>query len=106
MRKYKAGDLVTVRLDEARATAINNGLWIHHTEITHHEPAPFNWDGVKPGMGFDFRHKTYWYVGPDLSGGPYVLLTDDVKHHSGDKNRMVEKSALTRAPEHDIEVSP
>jgi len=107
MSKYNEGDLVTVKLDQNDAKNLNVGCRFgafHEKQIVKHEPAPFNWDEVKPGMAFISGSTVYWYVGPDLSGRAFALLTSDKRYHSSNNNLMIKKSVLTRAPEHDITV--
>lgn len=108
---YKAGDLVTIKLDSMDAEGLNSETDIYNIykirafkdKIVKHEPAPFGWADVRPGMAFKHdRDGLCWYSGPsytcpkqlavvgfDLSGGRY-------------ESRLIEE--LTRAPEHDIEV--
>ena len=111
MGKYKAGDMVTIKLDEMDVENINNAgdelFRVYTKQIIKHEPAPFDWADVKPGMAFEFPHSSndnvYYYIGLDIFG-----LNRHV-FHVGEQSWNYESFGtsidhLVRVPEHDIEV--
>lgn len=116
MRKYKEGDLVTVKLNWV-ADALNDEYYktrkeikqIYGMEVVKHEPAPapaFDWATVKPGMAFKFTGRkddgeTVFYVFTDKDG--HLLFTLN-EYGYPQKLRLFGDTAFTRAPEHDIEV--
>ena len=104
--KYRAGDLVTIRLSAGDENYLNAGaaIEIRREEIISHTPAPepaFDWKDVKPGMAFKhkIRGTVLHYVGPDMDGVHLVMQEGKTAKYDG-----WPKSVITRAPEHDIEV--
>jgi len=113
MSKYNAGDLVTIKLDGADAINLNalgtdNGygrVFWRMSQIVKHEPAPFNWDDVKPGMAFTRgkSNRILLYVGPSSNRLPVFEFKQDCGQYLG--LERFDQSELVRAPEHDIEVA-
>ena len=115
--KYSAGDLVTIRLDKQDASNLNTGddgmCYWQKSQIVSHTPAPFDWADVKPGMAFKYAagDDVWIYCGPWIrreSSGEYTT-----KERRGFFQQIgslanatdISFDALTRAPEHDIEVA-
>lgn len=73
-------------------------------DIIRIDPPAFNWDDVRPGMAFlcEDAHQSelVYYVGPSLFSSEKVVTAVS----PGTYIRYTLKCALTRAPEHDIEV--
>lgn len=115
--KYRAGDLVTVRIDKQRAEVFNAEsdtiLFICGMEVVKHEPAPFDWKDVKPGMAFKhMAGEDIWiYSGPWIRHEARGIYTTAERRgffqELGSLCNATDISffALTRAPEHDIEVA-
>jgi hypothetical protein len=101
--KYKAGDLVTFKIDEDDASNFNDGndAWIYISQIVKHEPAPFDWADVKPGMAFEYDGGIEYFIGwhPKIDT---PVITDGCG--SNTLGMSYKNLRLTRAPEHDIEV--
>lgn len=102
-QKFKAGDLVTFKLGTTDiAYDFNRGYAVCFTkrEIVRHEPAPFDWAGVKPGMGFTDGESTFLFIG---FGYTYPLVFE--RQLNGYRDIVgycfETVSRLTRAPEHD-----
>lgn len=108
--KYRAGDLVTIRLSAGDENYLNAGvaIEIRREEIISHTPAPepaFDWKDVKPGMAFKERKsgRTCWYVGPSYAVPEEMAIVGYSRDGSGYRSEWLKY--LTRAPEHDIEVA-
>lgn len=105
--KYRAGDLVTIRLSAGDENYLNAGaaIEIRREEIISHTPAPepaFDWKDVRPGMAFKHKKRgtVFHYVGPDMDGVNLVMQEGKTAKYDG-----WPKSVITRSPEHDIEVA-
>lgn len=65
-------------------------------------PAAFDWDDVEQGMAFmNDCGDVYYYVADDFCNRGYVVISDDERCFNF---HCVAKIALTRAPEHDMEL--
>jgi hypothetical protein len=108
--KYKAGDRVTIVLDETDVEEFNSNtesdpdlvMAFYYKQIIAHEPAPFSWDDVKPGMAFnDVSEGLCWYICKSV-------LHDDAYMFEQDEVCLTvagcDLEDLTRSPENDIEV--
>ncbi|MBN8901374.1 MAG: hypothetical protein J0H19_25410 [Rhodospirillales bacterium] len=76
----------------------------HPWDIIALEPAPFDWNTVRPGMAFNHcLGNGIHYIGPSFVGLEYCYGRE-FGHEL--KSGHFDKAFLTRAPEHDIEVQP
>lgn len=101
--KYKAGDILTVRLLDEGAKVMNRPNTNDDVlEIIYHIPAPeqkFDWSTVKAGMAFKQDGKIFWYAAEDITDEDYAIFTE-----SKEWVYFVSylKEDFKRAPEHDI----
>jgi hypothetical protein len=109
--KYNAGDRlrVEIELDDITASIMNDEplKLLFGCPVISHEPAPFSWDDVKPGMAFkhEFRgNDICHYIGKSLWYDHCVIMA--IKKHdvAAPDCTHCDMKFLTRAPEHDIEV--
>ena len=86
--KYKAGDILTVRLLDEGAKVMNRPNTNDDVlEIIYHIPAPeqkFDWSTVKAGMAFERQEKIFWYVAADITEKEYAIFTDSEEWHNFD----------------------
>jgi len=109
--KYNKGDLVTIMLSEDVADLINRkaSFYLENQSVVKHEPAPFDWKDVKPGMAFrNSLYSLFYFIGFDHTGR-YVFDMQKSNHNGryssfGIGTEGLIEASITRAPEHDIEV--
>lgn len=103
--KYKAGDIVEIRLDNDAARLINGGesFYLEDELVIKHTPAPepeFDWSTVKAGMAFKRKdNNIFWYVAADITDKDYAIFTDSEGWINFDCYFI---GNFKRAPEHDI----
>lgn len=103
---------MTIKLTSEAAINLNlqGGIGAYDSftgcEIIKHEPAPFDWADVNPGMAFKEGVDTFWYAAPFcMQEETHVIVFSGVSvqgYPHTPQGKM--KKYLTRAREHDIEV--
>lgn len=86
------------------------GLWTRTDttvfDIIAIEPAPFDWKDVRPGMAFLYKSKPWVYAGECLYVDGNALCMRKFSCDCEPLYDGLSKNLMTRAPEHDIEVTP